>query len=128
MRTTSIAPTGDPPSFGGFSPGIDLGPVRIGSGGVQRDDFNLGPFNFQAGPDEPQTATNGQANGQATMQMGGGFGGNLAMKLMMESVSSKTGRALMEAITSGSLQRGVIQRTRSVDTPRGTENHSPPGS
>lgn len=117
--TTSIAPTGDPPSFGGFTPSLDFGPVEIGPGGPQRSPMNLGPLNL--------TPTDGGDETPAPTGGGGGFGGNLAMKLMMESVSSKTGRALMEAITSGSLQQGVIQRTRTVNTPRGTENHSPPG-
>lgn len=56
-----------------------------------------------------------------------GFGGAMAMMLLEKSATSKDGRSILEAVTSGSLQGGVIQPTVTVETPRGTENHSPPG-
>jgi hypothetical protein len=76
---------------------------------------------FQGGDDD-----GGQ--GQQMTQGGGGFVNDMAMKLIFQTMGdSSTGRALVEAMTSGSLQNGIIQPTVTVNTPRGTENHSPPG-
>lgn len=76
------------------------------------------------------TEGSGQASGQASGQnlpMGGGFQGAIMMELLEESISGRDGRAVLEAMTSGALQNGVIQRPANVQTPRGTRNVSPPG-
>jgi hypothetical protein len=67
-----------------------------------------------------------------TTQRGGGmvassFQGALGQMMLKKSIRSKSGRAILEAMQSGALQRGLIQPTTTVQTPRGTENHSPPG-
>lgn len=57
----------------------------------------------------------------------GGFQGAIMMEMLEDSISTQDGRAIMEAMTSGALQNGVIQRPANVQTPRGTRNVSPPG-
>lgn len=111
---TSLVPSrgDDQPGIGPFrtSP-VDFGPVEFDPGRM-----------FQGGDD-------GNGNGsQQMMQGGGGFVNDMAMKLIFQTMGdSSTGRALVEAMTSGSLQNGIIQPTVTVNTPRGSENHSPPG-
>jgi hypothetical protein len=49
------------------------------------------------------------------------------MEMLEDAISTQDGRAVLEAMTSGALQGGVIQRPKQVQTPRGTRNVSPPG-
>jgi hypothetical protein len=55
------------------------------------------------------------------------FSGALGAQMLQKSVRSKSGRAILEAMQAGSLSGGMIQRPVTVQTPRGTEKHSPPG-
>jgi len=101
-------PTQDDPPFLQPSP-IDFGPVQVNPGAL-----------FSGGDD---------GNGQAMAATGdGGFMNDMATQLIFSTVGdSGMGRSLVEALTSGSLQNGIIQNTIPVQTPRGQENHSPPG-
>lgn len=119
--------------FGGMQsimPGeFDIGEPRPrgrpgggGGGFVQPSPVDLGPFSLN-----PSALMGGNGNGQQQMQQGGGFSNALMMELVKGSVRSSAGRAVLEAMASGSLQGGIIQQTTPVSTPRGNENHSPPG-
>lgn len=83
-------------------------------------------FGFGSGS---ETETGGTPS--LPMQSGGGlpgaFSGALGAKMLEKSVRSKSGRAILEAMQSGSLSAGMIQRPVTVQTPRGVEKHSPPG-
>jgi len=126
-RTPGITGTGAPSGGGGFnfqapSIGGNLNIPGLGSIGGQF----TGPSVSAGG----STGGNGGgANAQSQMQgnMMMSFGGALGQLMLKESVKGKSGRAILEALTSGSLQNGIIQPTVQVQTPRGTENHSPPG-
>lgn len=113
------APTGMesllPPGFGGGG--------GNGNGGfVTPSPVDFGPVQFNPGALLPGPNGNG---GQQMAQ--GGFNQALMMELVQGSVRSSAGRAVIEAMASGSLQGGIIQQTTPVSTPRGNENHSPPG-
>lgn len=68
-----------------------------------------------------------QGGGMMGMMGGGGFTGALMLEMLEDSIDSEYGRAILEAITSGAIQNGVIQQVTQVNTPRGTRNVSPPG-
>jgi hypothetical protein len=106
-----------PPGFGGGGGGN-------GNGGfVQPSPVDFGPVQFNPGALLPD----GNGNGGGGQMMQGGFNNALMMELVQGSVRSSAGRAVIEAMASGSLQGGIIQQTTTVSTPRGNENHSPPG-
>ena len=81
-----------------------------------------GSVNVGGGGDDQQVSTTGNGN-----MVAGSFQGALGQMMLKKSIRSKSGRAILEAMQSGALQRGLIQQTTTVQTPRGTENHSPPG-
>jgi len=104
------------PSFGGNLnipglPGIS-GNLQLPSGGVQ-----------VGGSDDGNGQMQTTGNGMVTQS----FQGALGQMMLKKSIRSKSGRAILEAMQSGALQRGLIQQTTTVQTPRGSENHSPPG-
>lgn len=122
--TPGITSTGGGPS-GGFQ-------FRSPSVGGQLNIPGIGSIGGQF--TGPSVSAGGSASGddpKPTQQVGGNmmmsFGQALGQLMLKESVKGKSGRAILEALTSGSLQNGVIQPTVTVQTPRGTENHSPPG-
>lgn len=78
------------------------------------------PPQFQGTLQGAQQATGGQAPVQSFQQ-------GLMMEMLSSSVRSKDGRAILEAMTSGSLQGGMIQQPHPVQTPRGVRHYSPPG-
>lgn len=72
--------------------------------------------------------SNQSNQGDGTMMpTGGGFQNAIMMEMLEDAISGQDGRAVLEAMTSGALQNGVIQRPANVNTPRGTRNVSPPG-
>jgi len=126
-RTPGIA--SDPPNATGGS-GFNFqlpsmgGNLNIPGIGNIGGSFTGPSGSVSLGDDEPSQQMTTTGMGSAIMD---GFGGQLAVQILGKSVNSKSGREMLEALTSGSLQGGMIQQTRSVQTPRGTENHSPPG-
>ena len=122
QRTTSIAPTGG----GGSTPTrsrefqLDLPSfdLPLGGGGL-----NLG--SISTGSEDPVMDAPMRSTGGGGLPQG--FQGALGAKMLEKSVRSKSGRAILEAMQSGALQNGMIQQTTTVQTPRGTEQHSPPG-
>jgi len=114
-------------------------PAPGGQGGSRRDStgVSLGGsipgFGSMEGSFSTVTETdgNGQSGGSggggSMMNMGQGFQGALMMEMLEDAVGGQDGRAVLEAMTSGALQQGVIQRPANVQTPRGTRNVSPPG-
>lgn len=94
--------------FGGG--GIDLGGIRTMTEGPQPSGSNGGQSMTGGGGALPQA-----------------FSGALGAAMLEKSVRSKSGRSILEAMQSGALQDGMIQQTVTVRTPRGTEQHSPPG-
>lgn len=69
---------------------------------------------------------------QPQQQNGGGpmaqqFQQGLMMQMLQDSVRSKDGKSILEAMLHGSLQGGMIQQPVAVDTPRGTRHYSQPG-
>lgn len=91
------------------------------------------PARFDPGGAIMNRLTGGDGGGDGQMQTTGGgavtqsFQGALGQMMLKKSIRSKSGRAILEAMQSGALQRGLIQQTTTVQTPRGSENHSPPG-
>lgn len=106
--------------FGGDEAFIQPSPVDMGP--ISFNPSNLGNM-FQGGGGNGNVVTKPQ-NG---MMMTGGFNQALMMELVGSSIRSSAGRAVIEAMASGSLNGGIIQPTVPVQTPRGQENHSPPG-
>lgn len=72
-----------------------------------------------------QAAANatGAGNGGAVQ----GFQQALMMEMLSDSVRSKDGKAILEAMLHGSLSGGMIQQTHPVQTPRGVRHYSQPG-
>lgn len=93
--------------------------------GGEIDIPGLGSFGGSVGT-STVTETGGQNQG-GNLPMQGGFQGAIMMEMLEDAIGSQDGRAVLEAMTSGALQNGVIQRPANVQTPRGTRNVSPPG-
>lgn len=66
-------------------------------------------------------------NGQFPQQGQGGIMGSLMLELLSDSITSKSGKAILQAMQAGALQGGVFQQPTPVQTPRGTRHYSPPG-
>lgn len=111
---------------GSGSPPSDSTGVSFGAEGPLGGGFD---FSASSVDDEPsQNGTmNGTMNGSMNGAIGGGFQGAIMMEMLEDAISTQDGRAVLEAMTSGALQNGVIQRPKQVSTPRGTRNVSPPG-
>lgn len=99
-----------------------------------------GDFGFQTGgsmnlPGLPQTQGGmqfgvGGGDGQqsaAGANLPANFSQGLMLSMLQDSVTSKSGRAVIEAMVHGSLQGGMIQQPQRVETPRGPRHFSPPG-
>jgi hypothetical protein len=116
---------------GGGNGGGNGGAPLFGQGGVMSPSpVDMGPVQFNPGnvPDFfGGGGMGGGGGGNGMMNMASGFNQALMMQLVKGSVRSSAGRAVLEAMASGSLQGGIIQPTVTVNTPRGSENHSPPG-
>jgi hypothetical protein len=98
---------------------IDLGAVEVNPGAAFGKVANM----LQADPPSGGAMTTTSSGGMLAQS----FQGALGQMMLKKSIRSKSGRAILEAMQSGALQNGLIQRTTTVETPRGTENHSPPG-
>lgn len=103
---------------------VDFGPVQFDPGGILD----------QLGGAPGGNGGNGGNGGSGGLPVSGGGAGlpasfqdALGQMMLKKAVRSKSGRAILEAMQSGALQQGMIQQTVTVQTPRGTENHSPPG-
>lgn len=105
-----------PPSS---APPIVSGP---GGGGIfQPSPMDFGPFTFNpwgSGSSSSSSIPDRAASFQQLL---------MVMALRKAMGRTKRGRAILEAIMSGSLQGGMIQGTEAVDTPRGVRHYSPPG-
>jgi len=86
----------------------------------------FGSAEFSASSVSEEQGGSGGSGGQE-LPMQGGFQGAIMMEMLEDAISGQDGRAVLEAMTSGALQQGVIQRPTNVQTPRGTRNVSPPG-
>lgn len=129
---------------GGGGGGSDRERTRLPAptgGGTQRDSTGVsgevsipglgsigGEFStVSEGGGQSGGSSGGSSGGGGMMSMGQGFQGALMMEMLEDAVGGQDGRAVLEAMTSGALQQGVIQRPANVQTPRGTRNVSPPG-
>lgn len=125
-RNTAAQPS--LPAQTGMDPGTPQTTQRDSTGaefGGELDIPGIGSIGGQVGT---STVTeNGDDSGGGGLPMQGGFQGAIMMEMLEDAVSGKDGRAVLEAMTSGALQNGVIQRPSAVSTPRGTRNVSPPG-
>jgi hypothetical protein len=72
-------------------------------------------------PTQPSPPMNGGPPQQ------GGIMGSLMLELLSDSITSKSGKAILQAMQSGALQGGVFQQPTPVQTPRGVRHYSPPG-
>lgn len=96
------------------------------SGSVQVP--GLGSVNLQGSQTSTSPAPPQQGGDPGTQMMQGqGFGQAMMLEMLEDSIESSAGKAVLEAITSGSLQGGPIQQVQPVQTPKGTRNVSPPG-
>lgn len=89
-------------------------------------DSTNGNGNGMPSPPTPPDTGQPPAPGGGGMN-GGSIQGSLMMELLADSISSKAGKATMQAMMSGSLQRGIWFPAQPVQTPRGTHYFSPPG-
>jgi len=124
----SIAPTSQPPTTqggGGVAGGGQFTFPNINIPGIG----SIGGGSVGAGLTIGGGSSSGGSSSDGGMQVMGqnGFTNALVLEMLEDSVTSKQGRSVLQAITSGALQRGVIQPVTTVQTPRGERNYSPPG-
>lgn len=114
-------PVPAPRRNGGGQPGF-VGPR--GSGSVfEPSPIDLGPVEF-----DPFAMLERGRGGDGVPAQAGDFQQALMGMMLKKAMRGRgDGRAALEAMLSGSLQGGMIQNTVEVKTPRGLENHSPPG-
>ncbi len=102
---------------GGIVPGLpDPGDIlRLVQGGLSGLGLPVSP------PAAAPSTTTPQAAGADVQQW--------QQALMMQALSktSKDGRAILKAMVSGALQKGLFQTPVSISTPLGTRYYSPPG-